>query len=222
MAVGKAQLHISPAKTCAPAPRRRRPTGPSVAHAEYALRECGRQLHYAAATADFTGPRAPRPLAGPVKEWADARRAELRATMWRAAGIVRREAELRGALEAVASIAAEAEGVRARHGVAAGLVELSNLATCAELVLACALQRRESRGLHYTPDYPSLDPASRPSLVSLRPPVVAGGGGGGKGGGSSAQAPRRAKKAKRPAQAPAPAPAAQREMVVRSTPRDQE
>ncbi|GBF99735.1 L-aspartate oxidase [Raphidocelis subcapitata] len=195
-----------------------RAAGPSVAHAEYALRHCGRQLHYAAATASFSGARAPRPLAGPVKEWAAAKRAELRDTMWRAAGIVRRAGELRAALAGVEALGAEVAGVAEGYGVAAGLVELSNLVTCAELILSCALQRRESRGLHYTPDYPSTDPAGRPSLVARRgapaaPPAPAGGGARGGGGGAGAAGG---------AAGPGKRASVQRDLAVRSTPQDQE
>ena len=207
-----------------------RAAGPSVAHAEYALRHCGRQLHYAAASADFSGARAARPLAGPVSEWAAARRAELRAEMWRAAGIVRRDADLKAALRLVGGLAAEVEAVRAGHGVAAPLVELANLVTCAELILQCALQRRESRGLHYSADHPELGARAAPSVVALRPagadaPAAAGGraagaGAGGAGGAGAGRVP--AASNKRPLKrAGAPQPP-QRDLAVRSTPQDRE
>ena len=67
-----------------------RAVNPSVAHAEHALRSCGRQLQYAAASADFSGPRAARELTPALKEWVEARRQELRDMMWRYCGIVRR------------------------------------------------------------------------------------------------------------------------------------
>ncbi|KAI8472054.1 MAG: L-aspartate oxidase [Monoraphidium minutum] len=204
-----------------------RAAGPSVAHAEYAARRCGREIAAAAAGADFSGARTPSALPPPVAAWAAGARGVLRGAMWRAAGIVRREADMRAALGEIEALAAEADAARAVHGVSAPLVELQNLATCARLILGCALQRRESRGLHYSPDYPGLDARARPSLVSLRPGAGAPAGAGARGappapgGGGAAGSPKKTgKRAAAPAPAPAPAPA--REIVVRSAARDQE
>jgi L-aspartate oxidase len=67
-----------------------RAVSPSVAHAEHAMHSCGRQLHYAAASADFRGARAARLLTPALTQWVQMKREELRDSMWRNCGIVRR------------------------------------------------------------------------------------------------------------------------------------
>ncbi|KAL6758044.1 L-aspartate oxidase [Haematococcus lacustris] len=144
-----------------------RAAGPSVAHAEHALRSCGPQLHYVAASADFSGARGPKPLSPSLLAWAAAQRAELRTTMWRCAGIVRRTADLQVALDHALGLCVEAKALLASYGYSTPLVELLNLATVAEITVACALQRKESRGGHYCLDYPhQVEAERRPSLVA--------------------------------------------------------
>jgi L-aspartate oxidase len=143
-----------------------RAAGPSVAHAEYAARACVPQLAAAAASADFSGRKAAAPLAGDVAAWVADKRAEIKGLMWQAAGIVRRTAALQDAQAQLAAACLEVRAAQASHGVSTRLMELLNLVTVAELIVSCALQRRESRGLHFCPDHPALDSDAAPSLIN--------------------------------------------------------
>jgi len=144
-----------------------RAVGSSVAHAEYALKNCGRQLQYAGASTDFRGSRAARPLGAVTAAWVTEKKEGLRALMWRAAGITRRTQELEVALQEIAGLYMEVSALYKSYGVAAELVEVMNLVTVAELIVSCALQRRESRGLHYSADYPRTVPSeARASLIA--------------------------------------------------------
>lgn len=52
------------------------------------------------------------------------------------------------------------------YKITAHLVELRNLVVCAELIVRSAMLRKESRGLHYTLDYPRTLPEARPTILS--------------------------------------------------------
>jgi L-aspartate oxidase len=84
---------------------------------------------------------------------------ELQTCMWEDVGIVRTNAGLSRALDKILSIKEEAEAEFRRCRLAGALLELRNMATAAELIVRCAIMRKESRGLHYNIDYPNTDPA---------------------------------------------------------------
>lgn len=91
---------------------------------------------------------------------------ELRLFMWDYVGIVRTTRRLERALRRITLLQQEIEEYYAHFRVSNNLLELRNLVQVAELIVRCALQRKESRGLHYTLDYPELLAESGPSVLS--------------------------------------------------------
>jgi L-aspartate oxidase len=86
-------------------------------------------------------------------------RREIQQIMWDYVGIVRSTLRLERALRRMELIHQEVENYYKKTRVTEPLIELRNLATCALLIIHCAMSRKESRGLHQTTDYPRRDDA---------------------------------------------------------------
>jgi L-aspartate oxidase len=91
---------------------------------------------------------------------------ELRRFMWDYVGIVRTDKRLQRALHRANLLQQEINDYYRNYKVSNDLLELRNLAMVAELIIHSAMQRKESRGLHYTLDYPGLLAEAKDTILT--------------------------------------------------------
>ena len=114
------------------------------------------------------------PAAPPIPEWEHGDTAppdelvviyhnwdEIRRLMWDFVSIVRTDNRLKRAATRLRNLRKEVREFYWGHRVNRDILELRNLVTVAALIVECAIRRKESRGLHYTLDYPHPDESCR-------------------------------------------------------------
>ena len=90
---------------------------------------------------------------------------ELRRFMWDYVGIVRTDKRLERAMHRINLLQSEIHDYYANFRISNDLIELRNLVQTAELIVRCALARKESRGLHYSLDYPYLAKEAKDTVL---------------------------------------------------------
>ena len=94
---------------------------------------------------------------------------EVRTCMWDYVGIVRTDKRLERALRRIDNLRREIRQYYLAYLITADVLELRNLADVSELIIRSAMKRKESRGLHYTLDYPDQQPKAEDTMISDPP-----------------------------------------------------
>jgi L-aspartate oxidase len=155
--------------------------------ASNSLLEC--LVFASAAAADIDARLAATPMPPELPEWDESKVTdsdeevvvshnwdELRRFMWDYVGIVRTNKRLERARRRVELLQHEIQEYYGNFRVTNDLLELRNLVQVAELIIRSAQLRKESRGLHYTLDYPEPDTSHPPVDTVLTPDTPATGG----------------------------------------------
>ncbi len=95
----------------------------------------------------------------------------LRRTMWNYVGIVRNSKRLELARRRIIAITREIESLYSTHRISRNMVELRNIAHVSLMIVQSAMIRKESRGLHYTTDFPKPVESLRKWTVLSREPT---------------------------------------------------